>query len=298
MLHVVGEILVDRFIDGNKESAFPGGAPFNVAYNVNFWKHDVSFTGAIGKDEFGKMLASFVRKQHFKINNLSKLSSRYTTEAIVTLVDGERSFKFKRDEGADYAISFNKIAKLPLSSGDIFHIGSLMLSFSRGRKLFYKAINYAKSKGCLISFDINYRDDIFESSSTAKRIFKKAIKEADIIKVSSEEIAVLTNKKTLNSQLKSLFNENQKVFLSLGKEGSIAYINGEIIRAKTNEVRPVDTTGAGDAFYSYVLYSLDNGEKDYLKILEKANYVGAMATLKKGAVGVVPKIESILEYNS
>lgn len=290
MLHVVGEILVDKFIDGKNETFFAGGAPFNVAANANALGADVSFYGAVGKDEYGKFLKKYARREKFTYLDISYLSKRYTTEAVVTLVNAERSFKFKRDFGADYALNLSHVNKLNISKGDIFHIGSLMLSFPRGRKFFYKAIELAKAKGALISFDVNYRDDIFESSTQAKRIFKKAIAQADFVKLSDEELNVLTNKKRLISQLKALLKPNQTAFISLGKKGSVCYHNDKLVSMKTIEVKPVDTTGAGDAFYSYVLYSLSkdksflNNDEKIKKMLFGANYVGAHATLEKGAL--------------
>ena len=64
---------------------------------------------------------------------------------------------------------------------------------------------------------------------------------------------------------------------------------------------PVDTTGAGDAFYSYFLYSFDKGfdkedDEDIENTLVRANIVGGFATQKKGAIGVVPSLEEIEEF--
>ena len=58
----------------------------------------------------------------------------------------------------------------------------------------------------------------------------------------------------------------------------------------TYPVKPVDTTGAGDAFYSYFLASLVNhpdfinDDKEIRYYLSRANAVGALATLNKGAI--------------
>lgn len=296
MIYVIGEILIDKFINGNDVETFPGGAPFNVACNIASFKGNVSFLGSIGHDENGIFLKKYVRKKSYSGFVLSSLKKRDTTIAEVSLKDGERSFRFIRDNGADYVLSMSKVNKLEINNGDIVHIGSLMLSESRGRRTFYKIIKIAKEKGAKISFDVNYRDDIFESASAAKRIFKKAIKECDYIKFSDEELAILTNKKRVESALKALLNEKQIAFVSLGKKGSLVYQDGIKEIVPTVVVSPIDTTGAGDAFYSYVLFSLDNKNFDYKNILRKANYVGAMATQKKGAIDVVPTIEQINQF--
>lgn len=70
----------------------------------------------------------------------------------------------------------------------------------------------------------------------------------------------------------------------------------------TYPVKPVDTTGAGDAFYSYFLASLVNepnsiNYKERIRYyLRRANVVGGLATLKKGAINVAPKEKEIDDF--
>ena len=303
MVHVIGEILVDIFKSESSEEVFPGGAPFNVASNIKHFGGDVSFYGAVGKDEYGKFLSKFARSRKFNNLLIKKCNTRYTTQAIVSLNNGERSFKFVRENGADYALSIKNLEKLDIKENDIVHIGSLMLSFPRGRKFFTKAVEFAKSKGALISFDVNYRDDIFISALSAKNICKKAMKVADIIKISDEELNILDKAKKIETQIKNLGLENKIVFISKGKDGStMKNSKNQFISVCTKPIKPVDTTGAGDAFYSYILYELDkdiskiNNIELVMKMLQKANAVGAIATQKKGAINVVPSIEELDKY--
>ena len=164
MILSIGEILVDIFVDGENKKVFPGGAPFNVACNITHFNNaDVAFYGAVGNDEYGEFLTRFAS------NNLShpyiEVSKKYhTTEAIVTLVDGERSFRFNRDLGADYHLNIDTLKICDLSNVKIVHLGSLMLSKKEGRKFFDEAVKYFRQfKDIKISFDLNYRDDIFTS---------------------------------------------------------------------------------------------------------------------------------------
>lgn len=302
MVHVIGEILVDIFNDGIKKEVFPGGAPFNIASNIAHFGGSTSFYGCVGNDDYGSFLKKFAKKTNINPLLIKTSNSRYTTQAVVTLSNGERSFKFVRENGADYSFRIKNVENLIINKGDIVHIGSLMLSFLSGRKFFNKLVKCAKEKGALISFDVNYRDDIFESEQQAKRIFKKAIKQADLLKISSEELDILAHRKYFKSSVKALVKNNQKAFISLGSKGSCAYINNEFIFQDTIEVKPIDTTGAGDAYYSYILYEFDNNptfvksKKDVKKVLKRANIVGAIATLKKGAINVVPDIDELNQY--
>ena len=299
MLISIGEILVDIFVDNDKRQVFPGGAPFNVACNIaHFNNKEAAFFGSIGKDEYGEKLLSYSKEKlsHLYLNALEKY---HTTEAIVTLKEGERSFRFNRENGADYHLDLEALKQVDLTGINIVHIGSLMLSYPNGRKFFNDAINYFNNFNRIkISFDVNYRDDIFSSEQEAKKIFLDAIKKADIIKFTSEELELLTNEKDIKKSLNKLLNKSQIAVVTLGPEGSVFYSNDKFIKVSSYPMKPVDTTGAGDAFYSYFLYELDKGldlenEESIKKALKKANIVGGLATQKRGAIDVVPSIEEL-----
>ena len=301
MVLSIGEILVDIFIDGDKKDVFPGGAPFNLAANISHFDGNTSFYGAVGNDEYGHFLLNFAKKK-LPTALIEVKDDRDTTQAIVALDNGERSFKFVRDRGADYLLDIKQLGKYDLSMISIVHIGSLMLSYPEGREFFYQACQYIKNKSqCLISFDVNYRDDIFENEETAKKIFIDAIKYADIVKFTEEELELLSNQKDVLEGLKTLLNPRQVAVVTLGKDGSIFYSKDKYIKVSTYPLTPVDTTGAGDAFYSYFLYSLDKGldmsdDKAIINVLKRANVAGGLATQKKGAIDIVPSNKEIDEF--
>ena len=295
----IGEILVDIFVDGENKAVFPGGAPFNLACNIFHFEKNSSFYGAVGQDDYGTLLSNFA-KEKMPNSLIDILTDKDTTQAVVTLDNGERSFKFVRANGADYHLDINRLKELDFNNINIVHIGSLMLSYLEGRTFYKEAIKYIhKNTKAMISFDINYRDDIFNNEQEAKDIFIEALKEADIIKFTEEELELLSGQKNVLDGLNSLLNEKQIAVITLGKDGSIFYRkNKYFIKVPSYPLKPVDTTGAGDAFYSYFLYSLDKGldiddEASIKNTLLRANVVGGLATQKKGAIEVVPNLEEI-----
>ena len=303
MLYSIGEILVDIFEDGDKKTIMPGGAPFNVACNALLYTKDVAFFGAVGKDSNGELLLKTAKEKGFKLLTIKEFKDKYTSRAIVSLKDGERSFRFERDSGADYQLKVDDIDLSNLKDEDIVHIGSLMLSYESGVKFYNELVKKVRSiSNAKISFDINYRDDIFSSPKEAKKIFISALKQADILKFSIEELELLTNKKDILEALKELLNNKQIAVITLGSDGSMLYKDGKLIKVPTIKVKPIDTTGAGDAFYSYFLASLVNDpyfindEKKVHLNLERANVVGALATQAKGAIGVAPTILEIQKF--
>ena len=303
MILSIGEILTDNFVEGQNKTTLPGGAPFNVACNIKTFGGDVSFLGAIGKDEDGRLLKEFAKSKLDKLF-LKELEDKTTTQAIVTLSNGERSFKFNRGNGADYHLSISQLDDIDFTKVKIVHIGSLMLSEKEGYNFFFDAVKYIKNKTtCLISFDVNYRNDIFPNEEIAKEIFISAIKTADILKFTEEELELLSGENDLKKGLTKLLNPNQIAVVSLGKEGSVFYSKNTFIKVETYPLKPVDTTGAGDAFYSYFLFAIDNGlnlnDESNIKIeLYNANLIGGLATQKKGAINVVPTLDELIQFKS
>lgn len=303
MLICVGEILVDIFKDGQQQEVKPGGAPFNVACNALLYTDKVSFYGAIGHDEYGELLLNTIKKKRLTNPKIKVLEDRYTSKAIVSLTNGERSFRFERDFGADYALDINDIDISSIHDEDIVHIGSLMLSYKEGRDFYHSLVRKIKENTkAKISFDINYRDDIFNSPEEAKEIFLNALKEANILKFSNEEIALFSKKENIEDALKEILNDKQIAVVTLGAGGSLFYKNGHIVSVATYPVKPIDTTGAGDAFYSYFLASLVNhpnfinNDEEVAHYLSRANVAGGLTTLKKGAIDSAPEERTIDEF--
>ena len=106
MVLSIGEILVDIFKEGESKSIFAGGAPFNVAANIAHFNGDVAFYGAVGRDEYGDFLKEFAFKRIKRLFIETK-EDKSTTQAIVTLTNGERSFKFVRDDGSDFIVKLS-----------------------------------------------------------------------------------------------------------------------------------------------------------------------------------------------
>ena len=209
--------------------------------------------------------------------------------------EGERSFCFYRKNTADYILPV--IPEEMLDEATIVHVGSLMLSEKEGIKYAKELINSAKEKGKLISFDVNFRTDIFKNTEHAVSVYKEIIDLADIVKFSEDEVEIFGNEyiNSLNDKL---------LCISLGSEGSMYRYNELTNKVSSIKVKPIDTTGAGDAFYAGVLSGISElDKKDWNKeCLDKAfkfgNVCGALNTLGKGAIDNLPSKEEVLKIVS
>lgn len=135
----LGELLIDLTQRGSDENgngeftAFPGGAPANVAVAAARLGACTGFIGKVGDDAFGRTLADTLRKDNVNIDGLYYDDRHPTTMAVVSVDDsGEREFSFYREPGADTQLTADE-ATAALSKGlpKILHVGSLSMTGSQ-----------------------------------------------------------------------------------------------------------------------------------------------------------------------
>lgn len=295
MILCVGEILADM-IGAEHNGGFcyerkAGGAPFNVACAIKKFGGSSAFVGCVGKDIIGDFLVKFAAAQNLDRVVIRQDEDRNTTMAFVELDErGERSFCFYRRKTADYHLP--EIPDALIEKSDIVHIGSLMLSEPCGVDYAEELVRRSHAMRKRVSFDVNYRTDIFLDRENAVASYKKILEIADIIKFSEDETEIF-GEEYIAARL-----ADKLICVSLGGRGSEWRYKGRRKQIPSISVKPVDTTGAGDAFYAGVLTKLDGVSGEMTEeILNRAlcfgNVCGALNTLGKGAIDNLPDLESI-----
>ena len=287
MILSIGEILADVIVTNDSKERFCGGAPFNLIVNAKRSGAKAGFIGRVGNDDTGAFLLEETAKYNLDCLDIQTDNKRSTTIALVTLSDGERDFKFLRNDTADYNIDFDAIDFSKYEGLKIIHLGSLMLSEPAGINLANKVVKTAKKLGIKLSFDVNFRSDIFKDENTAKLTYNPFIECADIVKFSDDELELFTGESDVLKATKRLAHKGQLIVVTLGKQGSFYYLDGESAIVPTVPVTPVDTTGAGDSFFGTFLAGIENVEltkENIVKAMKTANENGAKTTLFKGAI--------------
>ncbi len=291
MILSIGEILADMVgesVDGTLTfKSFCGGAPFNVAVNAKNAGATVGFIGRVGKDVIGRFVTDEAKKANLDYLDIQQDNERNTTLAFVTLKDGERDFAFNRHDTTDFNIDIEEIDFNKYKDLNIIHLGSLMLSEESGKVFAQKIVQKAKKLGVKLSFDMNFRMDTYKDFNDAKKAYKPYVESADIIKFSDDELKLYTGIDDIKTAIESIYQKDQLFLLTLGSKGSMYYYNGENSVIPTEIVKPIDTTGAGDAFFGTFLANIENKEwtkENIESALLKANKVGADTTQFLGAV--------------
>lgn len=302
----VGEQLID-FIPGSEPGIYiraAGGAPANVAIAAARNKLNVGFCGKVGDDDFGIFLHETLREDNVKILCPERTDEAITTMAFVTLSeDGDRSFTFARKPGADMFLEVNELSLSDIEQTLILHAGSCSLSKGVTAETTEYAIRYAHEAGKITSFDVNYRDPLWDGDREAAiAAVRKNLPLIDWLKISDEEADFLGSEADMKALVQS--DEGPSlIVMTLGAKGAKAFFADEEMSIDGIPADAVDTTGAGDAFWGGFLSSLfysgvrSTGQPDG-KMVESALRYGTVSgwlcVQKKGAIASLPDREQIL----
>ncbi|MBR3866317.1 MAG: carbohydrate kinase [Butyricicoccus sp.] len=307
----LGEILIDYTPMPRSAAGMqvfeqnPGGAPANVLACAVKLGRETAFIGKVGCDMQGDFLRQTVVDAGIDARGLIADPEAFTTLAFVSLSDtGERSFAFARKPGADTHLRPDELDESLLTDTEVLHIGSLSLTDEPARSATLKAIEIAKAAGAVISYDPNYRALLWKSREAVMEQMRSVLGSVDIIKISDEETALLTDEAAPEAAAEKLLARGiPVVMVTLGAEGALVATREGMQRVPGFQSEAVDTTGAGDSFWGGVLTCLTESGKrpDELTLSEAAAYarfgnaVAALCVRKRGAIPAMPTREAVLE---
>ncbi|MEQ1675704.1 MAG: carbohydrate kinase [Chitinophagaceae bacterium] len=299
----IGEALIDMICtdkgkalsDGENFLKKPGGAPTNVAAAIAALGGKVELAAKVGVDPFGKHLIDVMQSFGVSTKWMLQDASHFTTFAFVSLMEnGERDFYFNR--GADGQLSREEVDAINLSEFSIVHFGSATGFLPGPLQAAYQGLlQRSLQQDILISFDPNYRHLLFQhDQQTFIDQSWNFLSSCHFFKVSDEEAMMLTEMHTVQDAAVIFLEKLDAVFaITLGKEGTLLGANGKMTLFSSIEIKPVDTTGAGDAFVGAVLYQLSDKtmaqvkslpESEWGRIIINANKAGARTCEYMGAM--------------
>lgn len=283
----------------------PGGAPANVAVGIRRLGVPCGFVGKVGSDCFGEFLKGVLENEDIDCSNLIQDSEFLTGLAFVALSgEGERSFSFYRKPGADTQLKKTEINLEVIQEADFFAYGSISFITGPSSDTLESILDELKgSDKTLLCFDPNLRLDLWPDENTARTVILEKMNQADLVKLSLEELDFLTGSRELQEAQNLSRNGGFSLLLSLGENGSAFLDSNRILQAEAMQVEVVDTTGAGDAFFAGFVSYLARCEKGIqelddekiVKGLKFANKVGAKAISQFGAMSALPTLDQVLD---
>ena len=313
MIDVValGELLIDfatQSTDGEgypTMAAHPGGAPANFLAALTKFGAKTALLGKVGSDTFGKLLLGTLQKAGIDTRGMVVTNDVFTTLAFVTFDEhGDREFAFSRKPGADTCLSFEEIDLSLIDEAKVFHFGTLSLTDEPARSATYKAVDYAKKAGKLVTYDPNLRKPLWADLEEAKKQLIWGLGQADVVKISDEEVEFLFGLGVEEGAKYILENFGVKlVFVTCGAEGCFfknAVAEGHV--PSLSGIKVIDTTGAGDIFGGSAVWKLlqtgkcpgDLTAVELTDVVRFACTSAGISTTRSGGISSVPEYEEVL----
>ena len=312
MLDVValGELLIDFTMTGSDAdgyptmAAHPGGAPANYLAALAAFGAKTALLGKVGADAFGRLLIGTLERAGIDSRGIVVDENAFTTLAFVTLdATGNREFSFSRKPGADTCLRFEEIPLAMIDEARVFHFGTLSLTDEPARTATQKAVAYARERGKLITYDPNLRKPLWRDLDEAKRQLLWGLGQADVVKISDEEIDFLFGLSPEEGAAHILEDFGVGlVFATCGPKGSFfKNKNAEGMVPALPGIKVVDTTGAGDIFGGSAVWALlrtgkapeELNASELREIVSFACTSSGLSCTRSGGIQSVPTLEEI-----
>lgn len=316
-LLTLGEVLMrlveeddNRLSEGTTLKKYVGGAELNVAVGAEMLGMKTGFISKIPAHEIGRFAKNRIQKVGVSAEYLQYDSENDARLGLYYYENGFAPRKpnvvYDRKNLSVFKMKIDEFPEEMYKSTKIFHTSGITLGLGGNvRELAIEIIKKFKEAGALISFDVNFRGNLW-SGEEARECIEKILPYVDIF-FCSESTANLTFKKfgSIEEILKDFSKEydisvvaaTQRIVHSPKKHsfGSTAYNakDGKIYTEDNYEdIEIVDRIGSGDAYISGFLYGLlyKNGNVE-----DAISYGNAISTLKNTMKGdmVNTRIEEI-----
>ena len=268
---------------GDSYNIGPGGKGCNQAIAISRLGGKVNFITKLGNDSYGKLAINNLKKDNIDISNII-ISDKHKTGVAGIHVDrntGKNAITVVR--GAPESLSIKEININIIKNSKIF-LTQLEIPLDVTFHCLKKAkeeslINILNpAPACKLSNDFFKLVDYFTPNETEAEFYTG-------IKINNKNDAQESAKKLYEMGIKN-------VIITLGEKGLYYFNDKEEIYIEANQVKAIDTTGAGDAFNGGFSFALLKGKK-IRDCLEFANKVAGLSTTKLGAGDSMPNFKEL-----
>ena len=177
----------------------------------------------VGDDAFGRLLVETLIANGVATESVLATREGNTSMAAVTVApDGDREFLLYRKGSADSSYAPGDVAGDVIRSARILHVGSLWLGEPVCGAAQRHAVQIARTAGALVSVDVNLRSALWRSVEEMRAAALEAASEADILKVSAEELALMADTSDLEEGAARLLSSRRPLLaVTFGPGGAL-----------------------------------------------------------------------------
>jgi len=308
----LGEVLFDNLADQAGKpldqvaswTAYPGGAPANVACALVKLGTPAAFIGCVGRDKAGHTLADLLESLGVDVRGLQRHSSAPTRSVFVTRTEsGDRHFAgFGDHPTSQFADAFLQTDQIPTdlyTQAKFLVVGTLELAYPTTGAAVRRSLDLAEQHTLQVVMDVNWRPMFWDNPDTAPDIIRGLLGQVQYLKLSAEEADWLFETRDTGA-IAARLPHLRGVLITDGERGCTYALGGHTGAIPAFPVDVEDTTGAGDAFLAGFLHRLEQQGDTLFENAESvrqwvtyASAVGALTTMRAGAIAAQPTQQEV-----
>lgn len=313
----LGEILLrlsaptnERIVRGDTFEKCAGGAELNVVSGISMMGLRTGVISKVPNNDIGTYIKNHLRFCGVSDDCLIYDDSKDARLGIYFYESGayprKSSVVYDRRHSSINTIKLSDIPESTFSSARLFHTCGITLALSpQTREVTEECIKKFKANGTLISFDVNFRANLWDEA-TAKECIERILPYVDILFVSEEtsrrtfgktgDIKDIMKSYTKDYNISIVATTDRKVISPKKHTFSSTIYNAKEDKfyeeAPYENIEVIDRIGSGDAYVSGVLYGLLSTD-DCQRALEIGN---AASAIKNTIPGDLPSTD-LVEIN-
>jgi len=304
----VGEMLLrmsvpsgDRLEAAKHLDVFPAGAEANVLSLLARLDRKTHWAGALPRNSLGRLAANALRTAGMDTsgiiwNDLGRMGTYYVEfgappRGIQVTYDRAHSCitKLKPDE-----IDWDALLDTRL-----LHMTGITPALSEScHQITLKVLQQARQRGVPISFDVNYRQKLWNEADAQKTLLP-LIQNIEVLFCSANDAKRLFNCKGSDleiSQRMLEISQAKYVVITISEQGALLWNGKEWLREPARATQIIDRLGAGDALAAGMIHGwLDN---DLAAGLRYGATLSALALSQSGDMVITNKEELLALANS
>ncbi len=252
----IGETVLDIIFKGNQPiQAVPGGSAYNALITLGRCGVSAMFIGEAGNDRIGATVRQYLVDNGVDASNLNVFPNSKSPISLAFLNDSNNAdYMFYKDHPHDQIDFVNP----DISPDDIILFGSFFAVNPVVRPQVMGFLDYARSRGAIIYYDVNYRSSHRHEVMKVTPNILENFEFADIVRGSDEDFEVMFKKKDADAVYRSEISFYTRNFIYTRGQEPVE-LRGQGGLSKQYPVLPtetVSTIGAGDNFNAGFVYGL------------------------------------------
>lgn len=259
-----------------------GGSESNVAIGLQRLGVQAVWCGRVGADSLGQLVEREIRAEGVDVRVAVDPTAPTGLMIKERRTPATQRVSYYRAGSAGSRVTPADVDELLISQAALLHVSGITPALSRQAEATLRfAIDTARAAGVLVSFDLNFRGNLWSPDGAAS-VYKDIIPLVDVVFAGDDEAAIAVGPgepEELARRLAALGPRH--AVIKLGANGAVALVDGEFYSQPAVPVEALDTVGAGDAFVAGYLAELIAGLPPAAS-LRTAVATGAFACLVPG----------------